>query len=176
MAQVELRLLTLNDREKFFESFNDEWEDHFDFVGYWDTLAGKSFDKYVEIAPEFIEGKHIPDDHVPGIFLFAFNRDGDIVGRTSIRFELTEQLLKVGGHIGYGVCPRFRKQGYATAILEESLKYVRENLPELKKVLVTCNEDNIASKKTIERNGGVLENIIDAGKSVRTMRYWIILA
>jgi predicted acetyltransferase len=44
----------------------------------------------------------------------------------------------------------------------------------LDRVLVTCNDDNVGSIRTIERNGGVLEDITsgaDVGQPTR--RYWI---
>lgn len=174
MSKVILRHLKIEDEAEFEKANNAEWGS-FAFAHYWETLAGKNFSKFIKIVPEFSKGMHIPKEHVPCTFLFAFNEDGRIVGRTSIRHELTDFLLKVGGHIGYGVVPEFRKQGYATSILEESLKYARENLPELKQVLVTCDEGNIGSQKTIEKNNGVLENIINIEGEARKMRYWFEL-
>jgi predicted acetyltransferase len=91
----------------------------------------------------------------------------------SIRHELNEFLLRVGGHIGYVVVPEFRRQGYATAILRRSLQIAHETLG-IGRVLVTCDDDNVGSIRTIEKNGGVLENVIsgpDLAKSQR--RYWI---
>ena len=108
--------------------------------------------------------------------LFAFNQKGELVGRTSIRHQLTDHLLKFGGHIGYGVVPNHRKKGYATEILKESLRYFKKNIKTLDRVLVTCDEDNIGSRKTIEKNGGVLENIVEQNTiQKKTCRYWIEL-
>lgn len=174
-SQLKLRLLNLDDKEAFTQAMSENWESNFDFIHYWETLANKSFEKYVEIAPEFSKGKHIPEGHVPATLLFAFNESGEIVGRTSIRHELTEFLLKAGGHIGYGVCPSHRRKGYATEILKLSLDWVRENLPKVDRVLVTCDEGNVGSQKTIEKNGGELENILDAGSGDMKMRFWISL-
>ena len=44
----------------------------------------------------------------------------------------------------------------------------------LNRVLIPCLADNIASARTIERNGGVLEGIRDTGHSP-VRRYWITL-
>jgi predicted acetyltransferase len=78
-----------------------------------------------------------------------------------------------GGHIGYVVVPEFRRLGYATAILRLSVLIAREKLG-IGRLLLTCDDDNIGSIRTIEKNGGILENVItgpDLDKPKR--RYWI---
>jgi predicted acetyltransferase len=79
----------------------------------------------------------------------------------------------VGGHIGYVVVPEFRRLGCATTILRLSLQIAREKLG-IGRILLTCDDDNIGSIRTIEKNGGILENVIrgpDLDKPKR--RYWI---
>ena len=71
--------------------------------------------------------------------------------------------------------PESRRQGYATAILRQSLLIARDKCG-LHRVLVTCDDDNIGSIRTIEKNGGILENVVngpDLDKPKR--RYWIEL-
>jgi predicted acetyltransferase len=134
---------------------NDEsWEPSFPFLHYFESLADSSFEKYIEILPFLSNRNNLPDGHVPCTFLIAFNQENEVVGRVSIRHELNEFLSNIGGHIGYGVTPSHRKKGYATKILFETLKYVRKNLPHLNEVLLTCDDDNVGSIKTIEKNGG----------------------
>ena len=114
-------------------------------------------------------------DQVPATFLFAFAGTG-IVGRVAIRHALTPYLERFGGHIGYVVVPEYRRQGYATAMLRQSLRIAREKLG-LKRVLVTCDDDNLGSIKTIEKNGGVLENIVSGPEADKPKRrYWISTA
>jgi predicted acetyltransferase len=106
--------------------------------------------------------------------LYAF-LDGKIIGRSSIRHELNESLTQVGGNIGYAVATPYRGKGVATEILKQSLLYCRDVLG-LSKVLVTCNDDNVASYKTIEKNNGKLEDrYISEDGSRMTRRYWIKL-
>ncbi len=174
MEKIVLRHLTREDKDQFYKANNAKWGD-FPFAHYWESLAGEDYDKYVRILPDFSNGLHIPKEHVSCTVLFAFNENNEIIGRTSIRHELTDHLLKVGGHVGYGVVPEQRKKGYGTSILEESLKYIKENISQIDKVLVTCDEGNVASQKTIENNDGALENIIDIPGEKRKMRYWIKL-
>jgi predicted acetyltransferase len=99
--------------------------------------------------------------------------DGDEwVGRLSLRHELNEFLLKIAGHIGYEIRPSKRRRGYGKEILRLGLEKAREL--GLRRVLVTCDEDNIGSKKIIEANGGQLENVVEVeGERVRKLRYWI---
>ena len=103
--------------------------------------------------------------------------EGDkFIGEIGIRHELTESLLKYAGHIGYGIRYSCWGKGYGTKMLALALKKAKSI--GLNRVLITCDEDNIASAKVIENNGGKLENIIENivdGKPVQTKRYWIEL-
>jgi predicted acetyltransferase len=172
MSKVILRDLTLADESQFRKALQLEWGD-FDFIHYRDQYERAPFQEYLTHLDEMKKGLNLPEGHIPCSFLYAFNSEGVLVGRTSIRHELTDFLLKVGGHIGYGVLPTQRRKGYATSILKESLKYVRDNLPLVEKALVTCDENNEGSRKTIESNGGVWEDTIDPGDGTRKMRFWI---
>lgn len=133
---------------------------------------GMSFRRYLEVLEDQERGVNLAPNHVPSTFLFAFD-DERIVGRVSIRHRLNDFLLRAGGHIGYAVVPEFRRRGYATAILGLALGIAHDKLG-IDRVLVTCDDDNVGSIRTIENNGGVLENIIrppDVDKPTR--RYWI---
>jgi predicted acetyltransferase len=92
----------------------------------------------------------------------------EYVGRISLRHELTEALLEWGGHIGYVVRPSARGRGLASAALDGMLDVCRDL--GIDPVLVTCDVDNVASRRTIERAGGRYEDTRD-GK----LRYWIDL-
>lgn len=137
---------------------------------------GMSFRRYLDLLAEQDRGINLPSaQHVPETFLFAFV-GSRIVGRSSIRHSLNEGLERVGGHIGYVVVPEFRRQGYATAILDLSLRIAREKCHGVSRVLVTCDDDNVGSIRTIEKNGGILENVVSGqGLDKPKRRYWIDL-
>jgi predicted acetyltransferase len=99
--------------------------------------------------------------------------EGDTyLGAISLRHELNEFLLRAGGHIGYGVRPSARGRGLAAWALQAVLPHARAL--GMDRVLVTCDDSNIASARTIEKSGGVLEDIRDTELG-RTRRYWIEL-
>jgi predicted acetyltransferase len=90
----------------------------------------------------------------------------EYLGRISVRHRLTEALFTWGGHIGYGVRPSARGRGAATFALREVLPLCAAL--GIDPALVTCDVDNLASRRTIERSGGVYEDTRE-GK----LRYWV---
>ena len=107
---------------------------------------------------------------------FLCVREGDdrIVGMIDVRHRLNDYLRKYAGNIGYSVRPSERRKGYATRMLRLALPHAREI--GLNRVLITCHEGNIGSRKAILSNGGVFESIIfepEGGKNLE--RYWIEL-
>jgi predicted acetyltransferase len=101
--------------------------------------------------------------------------DDDLfIGEASIRHRLDARLIQEGGHIGYGIRPSHRGQGYGKRILALSLEECR--LLGIERVLVTCLDSNIPSARIIEANGGRLENVIDSPWGHGPLRrYWITL-
>lgn len=97
--------------------------------------------------------------------------DGGPLGALALRHRLNEELQRTGGHIGYGLRPEARGKKLAPCMLALGLEKAKER--GIDRVLVTCDEDNPASAKTIEACGGVYENSLpeDDGNLVR--RYWI---
>ena len=97
------------------------------------------------------------------------------IGEIGIRHKLNGALLKRGGHIGYGIRYSEWHKGYGTKMLEMALKIAKEM--NLSRVLITCNDDNIASARVMEKNGFVLEDKVlvfseEDGKEILTRRYW----
>lgn len=126
---------------------------------------------YVERLAEVARGENLAPDRVPMTFLVA-EVDGEIVGRTSIRHALNDFLATFGGHIGYGVRPASRRQGYATEILRQSLGVARS--VGIDSALVICDDGNAGSAGAIERCGGVLERVAEGPEGRGPIRrYWV---
>jgi predicted acetyltransferase len=165
-----LRRPRSDENDEFLHAYHATAPEVPNFLHYYEE--GMSLGRYLEVLDERERGVNLPPNHVPSTFLFAFNGER-IVGRASIRHTLNDVLLRIGGHIGYVVVPEFRRQGHATTILRLALQFAHDRLG-VDQVLVTCDDDNIGSIKTIENNGGVLENVVsgpDLDKPKR--RYWI---
>ena len=116
-----------------------------------------------------------PKHWVPST-LYAAQRAGEsrIVGMIDLRHRLNEHLAEFGGHIGYSVRPDERRKGYATQMLALALQEARRR--GLPRVMLTCDEDNEASRRTIERNGGVFHSSVWMEEEKATVRrYWIEL-
>jgi predicted acetyltransferase len=90
----------------------------------------------------------------------------EYVGRIAVRHELTPHLLEVGGPIGYDVRRSRRREGQATAMLAAALP--QAHALGIDPALVTCSEDNLASRRVIEANGGILED-----QRGTKLRFWI---
>ena len=122
---------------------------------------------------KFVENTKYKETVTPGFVtahtFFALDND-KIVGIINARHELNDYLLNFGGHIGYSVRKSERRKGYA----KRMLNYTSEFLFSLglQKILITCDKNNIASKRTIESCGGILENEV-VEESRTTLRYWI---
>lgn len=115
----------------------------------------------------------VPKGLVPSsTYLGVREKDNYIVGMIDIRHYLNEYLTQVGGHIGYGVRKTERNKGYAKQMLKLALEKCKEL--KIKKVLITCDEDNIASEKVILSANAKLEDIRDVDGENKK-RFWIDL-
>jgi predicted acetyltransferase len=163
-----LRPFTVADETEALAAHAELALDGFEFL--LETEQARPWPAYVARLAEVARGENLAPDRVRATLLVA-EVDGQVVGRSSIRFALNSWLENFGGHIGYGVRPAFRRRGYATGILRQSLAFCASE--GLDRVLVTCDDDNVASSRTIENCGGVLDDrrTKPTGEVVR--RYWV---
>jgi len=134
--------------------------------------AVEDFGKYVQDRLDWKVGKNLPEGWVPASTFWLVRGDNKILGMSSLRHELTERLRRIGGHIGYNIRPSERGKGYGTAILALTLEKAKQL--GLKRVLVTCDDNNVSSAKIIEKNGGILEDKFCSDESEQPKRrYWI---
>lgn len=170
MNQLMLIEPSLEYRDEYLDMIN-EWsntgERMIPFILRFDC---SNFDSFLEEIQNLKTSKDRGENKVNSSTFLLVNNEGRVLGATNIRHELNEQLLKMGGHIGYGIRPSERKKGYATRLLAMALEKARSQ--GVRRVLVTCDKNNIGSARTILNNKGSLdsEDIIDG---VVIQRYWI---
>ncbi len=146
---------------------------HFESVlnGTGSLEKAESYEAWLQKIKLYSNKDTVPPDRVPATQFFAIRKsDNKIVGMLNLRHYLNDALAVDGGHIGDMVRPTERNKGYAT----QQIKLAIEECKKLgiNKILITCLKDNIASKRTIEKNNGVFENEVKTDKGV-VLRYWI---
>jgi predicted acetyltransferase len=165
---LRLRPLRMDDEDEVRLAHVELAHDGFSFLLDWEPQ--EPWARYLERLQTRRRGVSLPTDRVPATFLVA-EVDRALVGRVSVRHELNDSLADVGGHIGYGVRPAYRSRGFATEILRQALIIARAE--GVDRVLLTCDQGNVASITVIERLGGVIEDVRLDADGVRMRRYWI---
>lgn len=163
--------------QRYLSSYREAYEEclrnNIDSYYFADSSSNDLFEKFDNYKYE----RNLKPGRVGATYFWLVDDGRDyFIGEISIRHELTESLLCYGGHVGYGIRYSEWNKGYGTLMLKLALEKAKEM--GLSKVLITCDDDNLASAKVMENNGAVLqdkiENIID-GRNVITRRYWIVL-
>ncbi len=168
-SDIRLRPLRYQDEDAALAAHEALTRDGFAFL--IDYVPGEPWGTYLGRMRDQSRGLGLAADRVPATFLAACAGDL-LVGRISVRHELNDYLAAYGGHIGYGVVPEHRRRGHATAMLGQGLIVARSLGVE--RVLVTCDDDNAASARVIEKCGGILDSVLDQpGSGVPKRRYWI---
>ncbi|MBI4558770.1 MAG: GNAT family N-acetyltransferase [Candidatus Hydrogenedentes bacterium] len=133
-----------------------------------------NFPMYLRHLAEQSQREFTYDGLVPQTTFWLMHTGGTLLGTSRLRHYLTAQLEHEGGHIGYSIRPMQRRKGYGALILALTMEQARAT--GLRRVLVTCNKENVASARVILKNGGVLESEVVSMRSGKPVsRYWIEL-
>jgi predicted acetyltransferase len=168
-VDLRLRPLRVADEEAYRAAHVELAADGF---GFGFIQPGESFADHVDLLERQRRG-HDLGAFVESTWLIA-DVAGEVVGRVSIRHQLNDHLAFHGGHIGFAVRPAFRRRGYATEILHQSLVIARSY--GVGPALITCDDNNVGSAAVIEACGGVLERVVPGNETddgVPFRRYWI---
>ena len=176
---MELREVTKQDEEKIIEMYEEYMIselipgiDRFEGIRDFEKLETLSFNDWIDDLEKNKYEENLPELYSPHTLYLAINDNNKIVGAIGIRWKQVPVLMTFGGLIGYSIRPSQRGKGYASEMLKLALdKFKNTNI---ENILITCKDFNIASKKVIERNGGIFENIHSNDDDGYTyLRYWI---
>jgi predicted acetyltransferase len=149
---MELRHLSPHDVHEAARAHEELAREGFEFL--LDYEPDMDWANFLDRTERLRQGIGLSETQVPATFLVA-KVGGQMVGRVSIRHHLNPSLRLVGGHIGYSVRPRFRRNGFAGEILDLALIEARN--VGICEALLTCEADNLASRRVIESHGAVPE-------------------
>ena len=136
--------------------------------------AKQDFAAFVRGLRRQAQGIGLPEGFVPMTSYWLVDSSGAVLGESRLRHYLSPALEVEGGHIGYAIRPSARRKGYGTLILALTLEKARAR--GLKRVMVTCDTDNIGSARIIQKNGGVLAGSAISPRSGKPVsQYWIDL-
>lgn len=168
MNRLKLAMPTIKHKEAVVNFKNE-------FLAANERISGGVGLEQAENYEDWLSCKYTPHyGRVKERVFLAFDEQNNLVGISDIRLEENDFIKTYAGQIGYSICPSQRKKGYATELLRLTLKKAAHL--GYNKILITCNETNIASAKVIEKNGGILEKIIPHHGFPNVKRYYIDLA
>ena len=133
--------------------------DHSDFASFIDTLNGYS------------KGQNLPQNLVPNT-TFWLIENLEIVGCSHLRHWLNDTLRFAGGHIGLGIRPSRRGQGYGMKLLNLTLDKASEI--GIDDVHIHCYKSNKISSSLITASGAKLKsigNVVVDSKNEKVLRF-----
>jgi predicted acetyltransferase len=133
------------------------------------AVAWKGYAAYYDLLSKMKAGGYPTPDRVP-MDSYFIESDGRILGELFLRHRLSPQTENVGGHVGYKVRPSCRRRGVATAALRLALQKLAAM--GIDPALVTCDSNNAASARVIEKCGGIRTSDAPRRDGVER-RYWV---
>ncbi len=156
--------------QSYMEAFDEYVANNVSTYHFTDATSCNIFAKFDRYRKE----RDLPSDRVgEDKYWLVDDEKTYFIGEIAIRHRLNEALAQRGGHIGYGVRYSEWNRGYGTKMLALALEKAKEL--RISPVLITCNDDNLASARVMEKNGFVLGDTIlvsEDGTEILTRRYW----
>ena len=167
---MKFRLPKLEDKEELIKYVEEHYSHNEKSISASNRLTSTKYEDWVKKIENNV---NIPDkEWGKSLTYLAFNDKYELVGLLSVRYDSSYEKVMEFGHIGYGVRPSERNKGYATMMLQYALSVCRNK--GMTKVILGCYKDNIASAKTIQKNGGILTEENDNYKEGKISQYYLI--
>ncbi len=160
--------------EEYLQSYKEAYDEYADngvsAYSFTDSASCDIFAKF----DRYRNDRDLPPDRVgEDKFWLVDDEKAYFIGEIAIRHRLNDALRQRGGHIGYGVRYSEWNRGYGTKMLGLALEKAKEL--HISPVLITCDDDNLASARVMEKNGFALGDTVIVsvdGKDLLTRRYW----
>ncbi len=168
---IYLKKLALNDGIKeleYIRTVPKEENGFYNPANEEDMKDEQSFKKWILNKIDEEQSINLKEGYVPQTIYWVM-KDDNIIGIGKIRHYLNKNLLEHGGLIGLAISEYCRDKGIGTTSLNMLLDKAINDY-DIEDVLLTNNEDNIASRRIVEKCGGQLEKIENG-----TCYYWIKL-
>ena len=173
MNRLKLILPTPDYKSKIMNYKSEFMENEERMYGSGGLKNAENFNKWYNVFCNNLKEETVRKGLSPETTYLAIRTDDDhLVGMITIRHRLNDFLMNFGGHIDYSVRKSERQKGYAIEMLRLAL--IECKRLNIRKVLITCDKENIASARTIINNGAKLENEVKDGNKI-SQRYWITL-
>ena len=176
---MKLKEVELNDEKVVVEMYKEYMSselipgiDRFEGIRDFEKIDKYSFEEWIENLEKNKDEKNLPENYSPHTLFLAINDEEELVGAIGLRWKEVPALMTFGGLIGYSIRPSQRGKGYASKMLNLALEKFKDT--NIDNVLITCKDFNIASKRVIEKNGGIFENTYkNDDDGYNYLRYWI---
>ncbi len=167
---MQYRLPTLSDEKELIEYVKEHYENGEHSIS---ASLGLPVMNYYEWVNKIQTNAKIGDNEWGKSLLFICRDHERIIGLLSIRYELSNELSARYGDIGYGVRPSERRKGYASEMMRFALTVCKEH--GMKKVIIGCYKDNLASASLIKKCNGILVKEDDSYQKGKISEYYSIV-
>lgn len=150
---MHLKRLSIDDGIDVFDMLQDIGAMENSFSNPVNGMDYSEFKSWLAQQDKWRNGIDLPDGYVAQTIYWLIV-EGAPVGVGKIRHALTEESRNSGGNIGYAISRSNRGHGYGSVLLRLLINEARRM--QLDEILLTVDKNNFASKKVIEKNGGVV--------------------
>lgn len=128
-------------------------------------LPHTDFEALLRRLDEIKQGINLPDGAVANLTFWLVSSN-ELIGVANLRPKLNPTIEHIGGHIGIGIRPSRRGQGWSRVLFQGVLQHAKKL--RLKALSVHCYQDNDASRRMILANGGQLTStvMLDNGQAI----------
>lgn len=156
---MELREILKEDKKQILNIYNEyinaepvKGIDTFEGIRNFEHLKNINFEEWYQELQDNKNKEKIPREYSTQTTYLVIE-DNEIIGVLNARWDKVPVLMLFGGLIGYSIRPKYRGKGYANKMLKLGIDKFKEK--GINEILISCKDFNIASKKVIEKNGGI---------------------